>query len=34
VPKVPTAGNWGMTILGLAFLGAMAWMLRARMSLR
>jgi cbb3-type cytochrome oxidase subunit 3 len=31
---IPTAGNWGMTILGLAFLGAMAWMLRARRSLR
>jgi cbb3-type cytochrome oxidase subunit 3 len=30
---IPTAGNWGMTILSLAFLGAMAWMLRARRSL-
>jgi cbb3-type cytochrome oxidase subunit 3 len=31
---IPTGGNWGMAILGLAFLGAMAWMLRARRSLR
>jgi hypothetical protein len=30
VPKVPTVGNWGMMILGLAFLDAMAWMLKAR----
>lgn len=29
---VPTVGNWGMTLLGLTFLGAMAWMLRARRS--
>lgn len=27
---VPTVGNWGMMVLGLAFLGAMAWMLKAR----
>jgi LPXTG-motif cell wall-anchored protein len=31
---VPTAGNWGMMMLGLAFMGALAWMLRARRSLR
>jgi hypothetical protein len=30
VPTVPTVGNWGMMVLGLAFLGAMAWMLKAR----
>lgn len=34
VPQIPTAGNWGTLILGLAFLGAMAWMLRARRSLQ
>lgn len=34
IPVVPTAGNWGMMMLGLAFLGAMAWLLRARRSLR
>lgn len=27
---VPTVGNWGMMVLGLAFLGAIAWMLKAR----
>lgn len=32
--RIPTAGHWGLMILGLAFLGAMAWMLRARRSLR
>jgi LPXTG-motif cell wall-anchored protein len=31
---IPAAGNWGMVILGLAFLGAIAWMVRARRSLR
>ena len=31
---IPAAENWGMMILGLAFLGAMAWMVRARRSLR
>jgi LPXTG-motif cell wall-anchored protein len=31
---VPTATPWGMMILGLAFLGALGWMLRARRSLR
>jgi LPXTG-motif cell wall-anchored protein len=31
---IPTAGNWGMSLLGLAFLGAMAWMLRARRRLK
>jgi cbb3-type cytochrome oxidase subunit 3 len=31
---IPAAENWGMVILGLAFLGAMAWMVRARRSLR
>ncbi|GEM_PF-3357881 len=29
---VPTVGNWGMAVLGLTFLGAMAWMLGARRS--
>jgi cbb3-type cytochrome oxidase subunit 3 len=31
---IPAAGNWGMVILALAFLGAIAWMVRARRSLR
>lgn len=31
---IPAAENWGMVILGLAFLGAIAWMVRARRSLR
>ena len=31
---IPAAGNWGMVILALAFLGAMAWIVRARRSLR
>ena len=30
---IPTVGNWGMMILGLAFLGAITWMLKARRSL-
>lgn len=30
IPRVPTVGNWGMMVLGLAFLGAMTWMLKAR----
>jgi cbb3-type cytochrome oxidase subunit 3 len=30
---IPTASNWGMAILALAFLGAIGWMLRARRSL-
>jgi hypothetical protein len=34
VPQVPTVGNWGLMILGLAFLGAIGWMLRARRSLQ
>ena len=33
-PSIPTANNWGMAALGLAFMGAMAWMLRVRRSLR
>jgi len=31
---IPTVGHWGMAILGLAFLGAIARLLRARRSLR
>lgn len=31
---IPAAGNWGMVILALAFLGAIAWIVRARRSLR
>jgi hypothetical protein len=31
---IPAVGDWGMVALGLAFLGAMAWLLRARRSLR
>jgi len=30
---IPAVGNWGMVILALAFLGAIAWMVRARRSL-
>jgi hypothetical protein len=33
-PTIPTTGEWGMMILALAFLGAIAWMVRARRSLR
>ncbi len=32
--KIPAVGNWGMVTLALAFLGAIAWMVRARRSLR
>jgi hypothetical protein len=31
---IPAANTWGMVALGLAFLGAMAWMRRVRRSLR
>jgi len=33
-PSIPTANNWGMLALGLAFMGAMAWMLRVRRSIQ
>jgi hypothetical protein len=33
-PSIPTANNWGMLALGLAFMGAMAWMLRVQRTLR
>jgi hypothetical protein len=32
--RIPTVGHWGLMILGLAFLGAIGWMLRARRSLQ
>jgi len=34
IVRIPAVGNWGMVILALAFLGAIAWMVRARRSLR
>jgi len=34
IVRIPAAGNWGMVILALAFLGAIAWVVRARRSLR
>lgn len=34
VPQIPTASSRGMMILGLAFLGAIAWMVRAQPSRR
>jgi fibronectin type 3 domain-containing protein len=34
ITQITAASPWGMTSLGLAFLGGMAWLLRARRSLR
>jgi hypothetical protein len=33
-PRIPVAGDWGIMILGLAFVGALAWVLKSRRSLQ
>ena len=32
--RIPATGNWGLIILGMAFVGAIAWLLKARRSLQ